>query len=150
MNPGGGGKWGDEWVFPLQQATNKSALKAAVRACSPSDMPSFESTVQMAHDSLASSQASLKHILIITDGDPMPPSPQLVGQLRARKITMSAVAINPHGGKGGSEIVALRNVAQQTGGRFYFVDQIGNPSHGFAGLAKQHHIIHEGFVKVKP
>jgi uncharacterized membrane protein len=119
---GAGGGWGEEWVFPLQQAGDKPALKAAIRAAQPGDMPSFDTTVQMAHDGLAKSVASLKHILIITDADPQPPSPTLVRSLQAKKITMSAVAINPHGGRNGPEVKTLEQAARATGGRFYYVD----------------------------
>ncbi|HVY61846.1 MAG TPA: VWA domain-containing protein, partial [Planctomycetota bacterium] len=113
---------GEEWVFKLQQAANKTSLKNRVRGAMPGDMPSFDSTVQMAHDGLAKSEASLKHILVITDGDPTPPNPGLISKMRNRKITMSAVAINPHGGRNGPEVAALADVVKATGGRFYYVE----------------------------
>ena len=116
------GSYGEEWVFKLQQASDKAGLKRRVKSCYPGDMPSFETTVQMGHDGLAKSEASLKHILIITDGDPQPPSALLVRSMKAKRITMSAVAINPHGGAGGAEVATLSDVVKATGGRFYFVE----------------------------
>ena len=55
-------------------------------------------------------------MIIISDGDPAPPSPQLMKAFHDREITVSTVSIFPHGGM---ETDSLRGIANVTGGRYY-------------------------------
>ena len=59
-----------------------------------------------------------KHTIIISDGDPSPPTPELVKQFIAEKISVSTVVINPHGGV---DISGMQALAGATGGRHYMV-----------------------------
>jgi hypothetical protein len=89
-----------------------------INQCEPSDMPSFQSIMQMGLTGLHASDAATKHMIIISDGDPSPPTPELVQQFVAEKVSVSTVVINPHGG---ADIPGMQALAGVTGGRHYFV-----------------------------
>jgi Ca-activated chloride channel homolog len=112
--PGGG----DQWVFPLTPASEYQRLVTLINQCTPSDMPSFQSIMQMGLGGLNASDAASKHMIIISDGDPSPPTPDLVNQFLAAKISVSTVVINPHGG---ADIPVMQSLAGVTGGRHYLV-----------------------------
>jgi uncharacterized membrane protein len=109
---------GDAWEFPLTPAREyETKLLPLINNAVPQDMPAFHGIMTMAFDALKASDASTKHAIIISDGDPQPPTPELLGQYRSEKITVSTVAINPHGGQ---TVDLMEAIAQQTGGRFYY------------------------------
>jgi uncharacterized membrane protein len=112
------GPGGDQWVFPLTPAREYEHMVTLINQCDPSDMPSFESIMQMGYTGLKASDAATKHMVIISDGDPSPPTPQLVQQFVADKISVSTVVINPHGG---IDISGMQALAGVTGGRHYLV-----------------------------
>jgi len=112
------GPQGDQWVFPLTPAREYDRLVTLINQCEPSDMPSFESIMQMGLTGLKASDAAAKHMIIISDGDPSPPTPELVNQFLAQKISVSTVVINPHGGQ---DISMMQTLAGVTGGRHYLV-----------------------------
>jgi hypothetical protein len=61
-----------------------------------------------------------KHIIIISDGDPTPPTNAVINQLVAAKITVTSVLVAAHGGDMGAQ-TWMQNIAQRTKGRFYNV-----------------------------
>jgi Ca-activated chloride channel homolog len=112
------GPGGDQWVFPLTPVSQYDQMVTLINQCEPSDMPSFQSIMQMGLAGLKASDASAKHMIIISDGDPSPPTPDLVNQFVAAKISVSTVVINPHGGE---DIPVMQSLAGVTGGRHYLV-----------------------------
>jgi uncharacterized membrane protein/Mg-chelatase subunit ChlD len=113
----GAGKNGYQWVFELTPAAQYDKLVPLINAASPGDMPDFHSPMQLALAGLQKSDAALKHLIVISDGDPSPPTPALVQQFIDSKVSISMVAINPHGGV---DISIMQSIARQTGGRYYF------------------------------
>ena len=107
-----------DWVFPLSPAGDKKAVIAAIEQMQMGDMPSLHDHLQAAYNKLKDCDASQKHVIVISDGDPTPPSPQLLAQCRDAGITCTGVAIFPHSP---ADIQSLVRVAQSTGGRFYDV-----------------------------
>ncbi len=107
----------DQWIFPLTPAGQYDQLEPLIESASPADMPSFVSTMQMAYNGLIKSDAATKHLIIISDGDPSPPPPTLLGAYLQAKISVSVVSIFPHGNQ---EVAAFRAIAEATGGRAYF------------------------------
>lgn len=112
---------GERWGIPMVQAQNKAAIKAQLYTLEPGDMPDFHSMVQLAYDGLRTraADAAVKHIVVISDGDPSPPSAALLQKLRAASITMSTVSVFPHGGG----LTTLQEMARRTGGEYYDVKQ---------------------------
>jgi uncharacterized membrane protein len=108
---------GERWGFPMQPASNKERLKQMVYSVSPGDMPTFDPIVRMALDGLKRTEAQVKHVVILSDGDPSPPAPEVYRALRAAKITVSTIAVFPHG----NSTATMEEMATKTGGRFYNV-----------------------------
>ena len=112
------GMRGEQWLFPLTPAGEYEKLVLLINQAEPGDMPSFAGTMAMGLGALAANDASQKHMIIISDGDPSPPPPQVIKGFQAGKITVSTIAIYPH--DPGVGVAALRQIATATGGRFYF------------------------------
>jgi hypothetical protein len=81
-------------------------------------MPAFDPTLRLAYNGLKSCNAASKHIVLISDGDPSPPSPALVKQIAAAGISVTTIIIAPHGV---SNFSVMRGLARDTKGRFYDV-----------------------------
>lgn len=112
---------GERWGIPIVPAANKAVIKAQLYSLDPGDMPDFHRMMQMAKDGLVTQarEAAVKHIIIISDGDPSKPSPQLMQQVRASKITVSTLSVFPHGGG----LTTLQEIARDTGGEYYSVSR---------------------------
>jgi uncharacterized membrane protein len=108
---------GYQWVFELTPAGEYEKLLPLINKAQIGDMPDFATTMQMGLTGLTASDAAVKHMIIISDGDPSPPTPALLRSFVAGRISISTVAINPHGGV---ETQTLRQIAGTTGGRYYF------------------------------
>src|SRR5206468_6017398 len=65
---------------------------------------------------LKKSNASLKHIIVFSDGDPGAPTPQLMQSIVGDRITVSTVLIAGHAGPD-----TMMSIATQGTGRFYDV-----------------------------
>ena len=105
------------WIVPLSPVSGYDKMVPKINGAEIGDMPSFEPTMRAAFTALQGSDAAMKHVIIISDGDPSPPPPELVTKYQDAKISVSTVAINPHGGQ---EVGIMRTIAAQTGGRYYF------------------------------
>ncbi len=108
---------GISWEVPVQVASNKTGIKNAIQRMSNGDMPDFKKTMDMAVDALMElKDAAQRHIIIISDGDAQPPSQTTIAYMKEQKITCSTVGIGygVHVQEG-----TLRQIATQTGGRFY-------------------------------
>ncbi len=112
------GARGEEWLFPMQPAVNKDRMIAMIRNMQNGDMPTFDQTLRLAHQGLRPVPAALKHIVILSDGDPSPPATGLLDGIVADRITISTVAIGWHGG---SDQGMMRRVATIGKGRCYEV-----------------------------
>ncbi len=66
------------------------------------------------YDALVKSRASLKHMIVFSDGDPGAPSQELMNRLVADRITVSTVLISGHAGP-----LTMQWIAEQGGGRFH-------------------------------
>jgi len=108
----------DKWEYPLQPVGDKSGILAAIDRMQLGDFFDFNPHIQAAHNALSKSRAGQRHIIIITDGDPQRPTPQLLNDCRKAGITITVVLVYPHGNDA-SYTSAMREMTQVTGGRFY-------------------------------
>lgn len=115
------GLGGSHWHFPLQEVGDKTRPIAAVRSMMVGDMPDFEPAVTAAYEGLSKANAGQKHLIIISDGDPAPPSAALLQRIRQAKITITTVMVAGHGTP--QDYQNMKNTAEFTGGRFYEVKQ---------------------------
>ncbi len=112
---------GDAWLWGgtnglLPVGPNRKAMLAAIGRMTPGDMPQFDPAMRMAVAGLTRTSASVKHCIIISDGDPQPPSPATINSFKNNNITISTVAIQSHGMV---ESKRLEGIAKQTGGKYY-------------------------------
>ncbi len=113
------GMGGEGWMFELTPAGEYEKLVPIINRATIGDMPTFASTMKMGFDALVASDAGAKHMIIISDGDPSPPPPDLIAQFQNHQISVSTVAIFPHGGAGDVSVELMRRIARSTRGRFY-------------------------------
>ncbi len=119
-NPGSGmSGWGEffAWDPGLKKAGDKRAMRTAIKGIEPLDMPTFAPTMEMAVKELKRVNAQTKHMVIISDGDPAPPTQATVNAIRDEGITVSTVAIAPHTGQ---TVETLENIAYWGAGNFYY------------------------------
>ncbi|MBI3912476.1 MAG: VWA domain-containing protein [Armatimonadetes bacterium] len=110
----------EEWGLPMQPARDKDFLKTRIFQLNPLDMPDFHRIMSMAYDGLRKTDARVKHIIVISDGDPQSPTSRLLQEITRAKISISTVAVFPHDSNG---VRAMQQMARATGGRFYQVQQ---------------------------
>ncbi len=115
--PAAGANAGCNWVYRLSPAGDKSAAINAIKKMTMGDMPDFAPSMQMAFTALKDSKAGQKHVIIISDGDPGPPSQALLNQFIAAKISISTVIAGGHGNP--QDVQQMANIAKQTGGTAY-------------------------------
>ena len=108
----------DDWVYPLSPINDKAKVQASIEQMQMGDMPSLHAHLQMAYNELVKSDAAQKHVIVISDGDPTPPSSQLLRDLAAAKITCTGVCIYPHSM---ADNTKLKQMASATNGRYYEV-----------------------------
>lgn len=108
---------GENWIFRLTPAGEYESMVPKINNAQIGDMPAFGPTMQLALTDLKKSDAAAKHLIIISDGDPQAAPTAVLNDFVANKISISTVAIFPHGG---TEIGLLRTIANSTGGRYYF------------------------------
>ncbi len=109
---------GEGWTVPLQLAGSKRSVQGAIDRMYIGDMPDFDTTMKLAVQGLSATDAAQKHMIIISDGDPNPPTARVLQSMIAAKITCSAVCVGY--GQHTNES-SLRRIAKKTGGRFYAV-----------------------------
>ena len=114
---------GDKWLWGgskgmLEVGPNRRAMLAAVGRMTPGDMPEFDPAMRMAVTGLVRTDASVKHLIIISDGDPGPPSNSVIQAFKDNSITISTVAVESHGL---SDSRRLQDIARATGGKYYAV-----------------------------
>ncbi|MHB1034428.1 MAG: VWA domain-containing protein [Pirellulales bacterium] len=115
----------DQWLWGGGMAKvggNRQRMLGLTDRMVPGDMLHFDPAMWMAQRGfLAVPNAAVKHMIIISDGDPTPPSAGVVKALMDLKVTISTVAIGAHGP---AESALLQSIATRTGGKYY---QVKNP-----------------------
>ena len=112
---------GDQWLWGDQNGMirvgpNRQAMVSRLGNMVPGDMPDFEPAMLRALISLKATPASVKHMIIISDGDPVPPSNGILQAYKAAQIKVCGVAVGAHGPAGHQ---VLQKIATTTGGNYY-------------------------------
>ena len=114
----------EEWLWQkpdglVRVGANKRQMMARLSRMTPGDMPDFDPALKMALSSFAKIQdAAVKHMIVISDGDPSPPSMSVLQAFKSMGVKVSTVAVGTHGPAGS---FTLQRVAQTTGGKYYVV-----------------------------
>ena len=116
---------GDKWLWgsPTQGLMkvqgNKNMMRSRMSRMVPGDMPDFDSSLKLAIGSLSTVPAAIKHMIVISDGDPTPASPGVLNAFKKNQIKITTVAVGAHGVVGTTE---LKRIATSTGGNYYIVN----------------------------
>jgi uncharacterized membrane protein len=103
-------------AVPLGQLTDKVAIKKKIESMPLGDPGSYQPDLMAADQALVKSSASLKHIIMLGDGDPFSGTPQsLVESIHSHGITVSTVAV----GADGHGAAVMQAIALWGHGRFY-------------------------------
>ncbi len=120
---------GDDWLWKdasgngmVRVGDQRGKLIARLSRMTPGDMPEFDPAMKKALAAFKKlPDASVKHMIIISDGDPSPPSTAILKAFRnapPKGIQVTTVAIGTHGPPSRTP---LQRIARVTGGRFYAV-----------------------------
>lgn len=116
---------GDNWLWfekgkgLVKVGDQQKSMVARIGRMAPGDMPDFEPAMKKAIGEFETNPASVKHMIVISDGDPSPPSNAIMARFKKASVTVSTVAIGAHGP---AESGLLQKIANQTGGKYYAVN----------------------------
>ena len=144
------GMTGDTWIYELQPVGDKTMMRQEITRSSSAigDMPSMQPCLQKAYNALKDAPAAVKRVVMISDGDPAPPTAGLLSNIAAAGIAVSTICIAPHSQ---NERNTLQWIARETGGEYYFVQNPNNLPQIFtkeAAVVKRGLLIEEPFVPV--
>ena len=112
---------GGNIVMPLTQLTDKAKIKAAIASMSLGDPPSYGPDLNAAGAQLDKSKASLKHIILLGDGDATNDNYKpIVEALYKKGITVSTVAAGAYG----TDAELMRQIALWGHGRSYISNSV--------------------------
>jgi len=112
----------DQWLWrggmiEIGDSDTRKKMLAYLDRMTPGDMPLFEPAMQMARAAFAKlPDAAVKHMIIISDGDPTAPGNAILQALANLKVTVTTVAVGAHGQIGAG---VLQRIANATGGKYY-------------------------------
>lgn len=112
------GNGNDQWVFKPRPVDDRATMARLIKNAFPMDMMSFETQMKMAHDELKVLNASAKHVVIISDGDPSGPSQGLLQAAVKDRISVSTVTMFEHDQ---STVQKMQDIAKFAGGRHYHI-----------------------------
>lgn len=118
---------GDQWLWGQSQGgmipvgPSRGTMKARTDRLTVGDMPQFDPAMKKAAATFAglkNPQPAIKHMIIISDGDPSPPTPATMKALTQQKVKVTTVAVGAHGPPGHR---TMQKIANRTGGKYYVV-----------------------------
>ncbi len=103
-------------LIPLSLLTDKTKIKAAINSMGLGDPPSYLPDINSASQELKAAKASIKHIILLGDGDATQGDYQsTITAIHQQGITVSTVAA----GSFGTNPALMQSIANWGGGRFY-------------------------------
>ena len=112
------------WVLPMQRVGDRKSAFAATAALTYGDMPDFDPSMELAIAGLAETPVAMRQIIVISDGDPSPPTQRTIAEANANRVQITTVMVGGHGSR--QDQVAMEATAIATGGRFFKVDDPQN------------------------
>jgi uncharacterized membrane protein/Mg-chelatase subunit ChlD len=115
----------EEWLWGNPQGLvkvggNKRRMMALLGRMTPGDMPDFDPSLRLAAASFRNcTDAAIKHMIVISDGDPSPASQGVLQEFVDQQIKITTVAVGTHGPAGHQE---LQRIARFTQGKYYVVN----------------------------
>ncbi|MBN1853722.1 MAG: VWA domain-containing protein [Pirellulales bacterium] len=123
----------EDWLWNARRSgmlpvgPNRKMMMARVDRMNIGDMPNFDAPMQMAANAFQmldkdpDAKPAVKHMVIISDGDPNAPSAGTIRDLNRLKVTVTTVCVPSHGSADAGYQQVMKRIADQTGGKFYNV-----------------------------
>jgi uncharacterized membrane protein len=114
----------EEWLWNhptglARVGPNRTLMLSRLSRMTPGDMPDFDPSLRMAAAAFSRcTEAAVKHMIVISDGDPSPASMGVLRTFQQLQVKISTVAVGTHGPAGHQE---LDRIAKATGGNYYVV-----------------------------
>lgn len=106
------------WQVELTPAEDKSAIKEEIKEISAGGGTTIKPAVQEAFRVISQSEASIKHVVLLTDGMGETTNySDVITQYADSGVTLSTVAVGE-----GSDTKLLEYLAENCGGRYYYSD----------------------------
>ena len=106
------------WTVPMQQATDVEAIREEIETLAIGGGTSIYPALEQAYHQVRKSDAKLKHIVLLTDGqDDYSNYNELLAKINKANITVSTVAVGAD-----ADFDKLSVIAHSCGGRFYHSD----------------------------
>jgi Mg-chelatase subunit ChlD len=105
-------------VLPLQKLPKGVEIEQALSSFNAGSGTNIRPGLQLAADTMATANAKIKHIILMTDGIAPSNYDDLIEQLRGAGVTISTVAI------GEDADTNLEDIAARGGGRYYQVKRV--------------------------
>ncbi len=106
------------WIVPLSPVGDPETVNEKIRTIAEGGGTSIYPALQEAYTKMLKSDAKLKHIILLTDGqDGFHEYDDLINMINQAGITVSTVAVGE-----GSDQDLLKSIAARCGGRFYYTD----------------------------
>lgn len=129
-----------KWIAPLQSMENAEEVLWAIGGLRLGGGTMMYSSIEEAYSALKASDAAIKHLILLTDGQPADGGFEtLVSEMREDHITVSGVAMGP-----GANTGLMRNLSELGGGRFYHVNASDNIP---AIFAKETQLSTQGYLQ---
>ncbi|MGH2494629.1 MAG: VWA domain-containing protein, partial [Ktedonobacteraceae bacterium] len=105
--------------IPMQHVTNKGAIDAAIDALNPNDPQSYMPDLVTAEKALLSTNAKIKHVILLGDGDATDSYSAQVLKMASEHISISVVGTNIGDYQ---DLNMMQQIATLGKGRFYQAD----------------------------
>lgn len=105
--------------IPMQHITNKGAIDAAIDALSPNDPQSYLPDLVTAEKALLNTNAKIKHVILLGDGDATDSYSAQVQKMASEHISISVVGTNIGSFQ---DLSMMQQIATLGKGRFYQAD----------------------------
>jgi hypothetical protein len=105
-------------AVPLQQVGSRTKVENAIlNIANFGDPPSYDPYIADAEHALLAHPGTVRHVIVLGDGDAQPVSASLIAGLVANGITVSTVGVDIDGNP--QNMAMMRTVAREGNGRFY-------------------------------
>ena len=135
------------WVVPIQQANDTEEITEAISTIGYGGGTSIYPALQQAAQELIKSDAQIKHIILLTDGqDYYNQYESVINTINDNGITLSTVAVGED-----ADVRMLSNLAEFCDGRYYYTDVDSGIPRIFAKeifLSVKSYLINEEFTPV--
>ncbi|MBO0794230.1 MAG: VWA domain-containing protein, partial [Ktedonobacteraceae bacterium] len=103
----------------MQHVNDKQAIDKAIDNMNPNDPPSYNPDLTNAEQVLLKTDAKIRHVILLGDGDAFDNYAPQVSKMAKENITVSTVATNS---ANSAELGTMQQIAQVGNGRFYQAD----------------------------